>query len=208
MLKSSAVHFNRDHAYRRALNQAPPEHNAKVQAMTKVLNHDKKAGKRSIIFSGSVKELHILRDHLEGQGHKVGILSGAEDAADFKRRANPEKGDPEFDVALLSPAAQEGVNLQSFQVQHNFDVPETYAAADQRAGRIHRTGQSKDVEVHSWHHDHPYEHAALRRLRRKEDLSEVFQSPTGQTDDSGIAQHYERAMHAKHEADVAPGAVA
>ena len=202
MMASSAIHFNRDHAFRRAINRGgPAASNVKVKAVTDVLKHDKGKGKRSIVFSDSVKELHYLREHLESQGLKVGVLTGSEDAADFMRRAAPERGEPEFDTVLMSKAGSAGLNLQPYSVQHNYDTPSTHASHDQRAGRIFRSGQSNDVEIHNWHTDHPFEQAALRRLRRKESLSEAFQSSTPLLDDEhGVASSYERALADKHKA--------
>lgn len=196
MLSSSAIHFNRDHAFRRAINRGvPASQNVKVQAMSRVLHHDKGRGRRSVVFSDSVKELHYLRDHLESQGFRVGTLTGSDDAAEFKRRAAPERGSPEFDVVLMSKAGTEGLNLQPYQVQHNYDVPDTHASHEQRSGRIYRTGQTSDVEIHNWFTEHPYESAALRRLRRKESLSEAFQSKTPLLDDAdSIARMYESAL--------------
>ena len=214
MAGSSSIHFNRDHAYRRAINMAPPGQNAKLDGMQSVLQHDQKAGKRSIIFSDRVKELSMLHDHLTKQGLKVGLLHGSmssKETADFMAKANPERGEPEFDTVLLSKAGEAGLNLQPYSVQHNYDVPQTGKSHLQRSGRIHRSGQLNDVEVHDWHTDHAYERAGRRRLRQKFDLGSGFTSSSSLRDENGLVAHYEQALHAQqgavdHEATLGQGA--
>lgn len=60
--------------------------------------------------------------------------------ADFESRAN---------VLLSTEAAGEGRNLQFCRTLINFDIPWNPMRIEQRVGRIHRVGQTRDVRIYN-----------------------------------------------------------
>jgi SNF2 family DNA or RNA helicase len=60
--------------------------------------------------------------------------------ADFESRAN---------VLLSTEAAGEGRNLQFCRTMINFDIPWNPMRIEQRVGRIHRVGQTRDVRIYN-----------------------------------------------------------
>ncbi|MDO9300064.1 MAG: helicase-related protein, partial [Anaerolineales bacterium] len=60
--------------------------------------------------------------------------------ADFEGRAS---------VLLSTEAAGEGRNLQFCRVMINFDIPWNPMRIEQRVGRIHRIGQTRDVRIYN-----------------------------------------------------------
>ncbi|MEW5938852.1 MAG: SNF2-related protein [Chloroflexota bacterium] len=60
--------------------------------------------------------------------------------ADFESRAN---------VLLSTEAAGEGRNLQFCRTMVNFDIPWNPMRIEQRVGRIHRVGQTRDVRIYN-----------------------------------------------------------
>ena len=61
--------------------------------------------------------------------------------ADFEHRAQ---------VLLSTEAAGEGRNLQFCRTMINFDIPWNPMRIEQRVGRIHRVGQTRDVRIYNF----------------------------------------------------------
>lgn len=197
-------------AMRRAVNGAPPEINQKIQAMTAVVRHDLEQGewtdrsgnvqkgKPSIIFTDRLTEAQAIHDHLAKQGVRVGLYHGglsAQERESVRLGFQPEAGgEAKHDVVVATSAAEAGINMQRAKVIHHYDVPQTEKSHAQRSGRAYRQGQQGDVEVHNWSTDAEYEQQGLRRLRRKEGLAAVFQTPIANLDETGIALHYHKAL--------------
>lgn len=204
----------RESAMRRAVNRAPAEINTKLRAMTTILHHDLKhgtwtdrkgetrQGKPSIVFTDSAQEARLIHQHLLNQGMRAGLYHGAlssQERDSVRLGYQPERGDPRYDVLVATSAAEAGLNLQRAKVVHHFDVPQTEKAHAQRSGRAYRQGQQGDVDIHNWHTDTEHEQSARRRLRRKSDLSAVFQTPVDNLDETGIAGAYHRALAHQHQ---------
>lgn len=203
-------------ALRRAVNQAPPEVNTKLKALTEVVKHDINAGtwqdrtgktyngKPSIIFTDSKVEADMIHNHLKAQGIRSGLYHGGlnpKEKEAIRLGFQPEGATPEeqnqrakYDVVVATSAAEAGINMQRGKVIHHYDVPLTEKSHAQRSGRAYRQGQQGDVEIHNWHTDTDYEKNGLRRLKRKSGLAEVFQSPLHHLDENGIAGHYQRVL--------------
>lgn len=206
----------RESAMRRAINQAPPEINTKLQRLTEVVQHDlthgtyrKKdgsegKGKPTIIFTDSAREAKMIHEHLASKGVRSAMYHGgltAQEREKVRLGFQPEGGDePEHDVVVATSAAEAGINMQRGKAIHHFDVPMTEKSHNQRSGRAYRQGQEGDVDVHDWHTDTDYERNARRRLKRKEGLASVFQTPIGSLDETGVAGEYHKALANKHQA--------
>lgn len=81
-------------------------------------------------------------------------------------------------------------------VTDNFIV--THNTHAQRGGRVHRLGQTRNVELTDLIANHPTEAAARRRLAEKYELREIVTSPYEGLDDSGLA-HYLHRRSVEHD---------
>jgi superfamily II DNA or RNA helicase len=152
-------------------------------------------GKPGVVFAHSLEAVKNIATRLESEGHRVVTLTGADSAKekDKKRLAfNPESGDASADILIASDAGSVGLNLQSGRWLANYDTPSTAKTWRQRIGRIHRTGQHNDVEILDAIGDHPTEHAARDRLKKKDQMRQLVTSPLESLDETGLAFYLRR----------------
>ena len=90
---------------------------------------------------------------------------------------------------ILSDAGAVGMNLQRGRWLANYDVPLTHKTLAQRNARIDRIGQKNDVEIHNLVTDSKFDADAVKRVKRKELLQDIFESDWETLDDSGLAKH-------------------
>lgn len=213
---SESLGIIRESALRRAINQAPPEVNTKLKALTDVVLHDvnhatwtdragkEHRGKPSIVFTNSLREARMIHEHLTKQGVRAGLYHGGLNQDEREKVRNgfkPPKGQPRtHDVVVMTGAGEAGINMQTAKAVHHYDVPMTEKSHNQRSGRAYRQGQEGDVDVHNWHTATEYEDRAMRRLKRKTGLASVFQSNIGSLDEHGVAASYQRVTTHKHQA--------
>jgi SNF2 family DNA or RNA helicase len=55
----------------------------------------------------------------------------------------------DFQVLVSTDAGNEGIDLQTAHVLVNWDIPWSLVRLEQRMGRIHRLGQTRDVELYN-----------------------------------------------------------
>jgi hypothetical protein len=55
----------------------------------------------------------------------------------------------DFQVLVSTDAGNEGIDLQTAHVLVNYDIPWSLVRLEQRMGRIHRVGQTRDVELYN-----------------------------------------------------------
>jgi SNF2 family DNA or RNA helicase len=98
-----------------------------------------------IIFTHFRRTLFLLAERLRNLGVSLVIYHGDMDIAaknqaidDFEHSAQ---------VFLSTEAAGEGRNLQFCRTLINFDIPWNPMRIEQRVGRIHRIGQTRDVRI-------------------------------------------------------------
>jgi hypothetical protein len=185
-----AVGTFRESALNRAINLHPES--AKIQEHIRICKDRLAEGKPVVIFAHNLEAVDAIHKGLEKNGIRVVSLTGKdstkEKAAKVARFQPQGGGTPEADVIVLSDAAATGVNLQRAKVLIHHDQPMTYKTHEQRCARIHRLGQTEDVEIMNLLANHPFERAARERVKRKEVLAGTFQSPEGYLDDTGIAE--------------------
>ena len=188
-----AIGVVRDAALRRALSGR-----GKTDALSRIAAERK--GRPGVVFAHHLETVEALAERLTREGHRVRTLTGkhsAKDKDDIKRAFKAG----EFDILLASDAAMVGANLQTGKWLAQFDTPMTAMAHAQRQGRIHRIGQTEDVELLDLVADHPDERVARDRLARKYGLRELVTSPLDTIDDTGLAGLLQRMRAGKASAE-------
>ncbi len=121
---------------------------AKAEAMEKLLQTIlRDPAEKIIIFTHFRRTLEKLAELLQKMGvdfvqyhGEMDMPSKNQAIADFESRAN---------VLLSTEAAGEGRNLQFCRTMINFDIPWNPMRIEQRVGRIHRVGQTRDVRIYN-----------------------------------------------------------
>lgn len=174
-----AIGVVRDAAMRRALSGR-----GKVDALAKIAGERK--GRPGVVFCRHLDQVEALAERLRAEGHRVTTMTGAHGAKE-KDRIKREFQSGQHDILIASDAGAVGANLQHGKWLAQFDVPMTAMLHAQRNGRIHRIGQTEDVELFDLHADHPEERMARDRLARKYGLRDIVTSPLDGLDDTGLA---------------------
>ena len=128
---------------------------AKAEALEKLLTTLFKAdpadkghpGEKVLIFTHFRRTLDLLAERLQKMGISFVVYHGQlTTEAKNKAIANFEA---EARVLLSTEAAGEGRNLQFCHTMVNFDIPWNPMRIEQRVGRIHRVGQTREVHIYN-----------------------------------------------------------
>ncbi len=96
-----------------------------------------------LIFTEHRDTLNYLREHLEIWGYSTCEIHGGMNPRERKQAQEDFRTSRQICVA--TEAAGEGINLQFCHLMINYDLPWNPTRLEQRLGRIHRIGQSRDV---------------------------------------------------------------
>ena len=96
-----------------------------------------------LIFTEHRDTLNHLRNNLERWGYSTCEIHGGMNPQERKETQEHFRMDKQICVA--TEAAGEGINLQFCHLMINYDMPWNPTRLEQRLGRIHRIGQSRDV---------------------------------------------------------------
>jgi superfamily II DNA or RNA helicase len=131
--------------------------------------------KKLLIFTEHRDTLDYLVEKLTKWGFMVTQIQGQMklgDAVSPGTRLYAEKDfkDPEgAQIMVATEAAGEGINLQFCWVMINYDMPWNPNRLEQRMGRIHRYGQTKDVVIFNMVAEGTREGDVMKRLLEKID---------------------------------------
>jgi len=98
-----------------------------------------------LIFTESRDTLDYLERRMRSWGYSVCTIHGAMRLEERVRAEATFKN--EAQVMVATEAAGEGINLQFCHLMINFDLPWNPNRLEQRMGRIHRYGQTKEVYI-------------------------------------------------------------
>lgn len=212
----------RDTAYNRALHSRR-EGNAKLDKLSELVDGYRHAdshhadaegkvikGKPGIVFAHNHESVAAIRARLEKEGHRVGVITGSDDAVAQERtkagfqppgyKSNLERGEPhkhaKHDVLVCSDAVSAGADLPRAEWVMNYDIPQTAANHEQRTARAHRLSSEHPVEMTNLISHTPFEQENWFRLEHKYALSDVSQNPAEKADDSGLQWHIAQAQAA------------
>ena len=101
---------------------------------------------KAVVFTEFRATQEHLRALLQSHGLSVTCLSGDSGGPD-RRQALVDEFRARTQVLLMTEAGAEGLNLQFCNLVVNYDLPWNPQRVEQRIGRCHRYGQSRDVLV-------------------------------------------------------------
>lgn len=103
---------------------------------------------QAVIFTEFADSAQWIADRLRADGYTAKMYSG--------RQTKPERDEVrrefmrgEFQVIVTTDAGNEGIDLQAAHVLVNYDIPWSLVRLEQRMGRIHRVGQTRDVFLYN-----------------------------------------------------------
>ncbi len=123
------------------------ESEIKVRELKKTLDNleSEFSGEKILIFTESRDTLSYLQSKMDAWGYTVTVIHGGlkleeriEAESEFKNHSQ---------VLIATEAAGEGINLQFCHLMINYDLPWNPNRLEQRMGRIHRYGQTKECFV-------------------------------------------------------------
>lgn len=121
----------------------------KLEELRKVMEEKRirQTGEKLLIFTESRETLEYLVEKLTAWGYSVVALHGGLNL-DARIRAEHEFRE-HAQVMVSTEAGGEGINLQFCSLMVNYDIPWNPNRLEQRMGRIHRYGQTKEVHIYN-----------------------------------------------------------
>lgn len=147
-------------------------HGVGQPAKTKALIHlVSRSDEKKIVFTRFRATLDHLHHALEAAGFRVATFHGGLNATE-KDEAIQRFGD-QADILLSTEIGGEGRNLQFCRTVINYDLPWNPMQLEQRVGRVHRIGQTREVFVFNFCLTGSLEHYILKVLHEKLNLFEL-----------------------------------
>ena len=122
----------------------------KLNELLEVLDKRGLRGDRSVkllIFTEHKDTLDFLSETLAVEGFEVAVIHGGMKLRD--RIAAEKRFREQAQIMVATEAAGEGINLQFCHLMMNYDIPWNPNRLEQRMGRIHRIGQTRDVHIYN-----------------------------------------------------------
>ena len=108
----------------------------------------RQTGEKLLIFTESRETLEYLQEKLTAWGYHVVALHGGMNL-DARIRAEHDFHGEQAQVMVSTEAGGEGINLQFCALMVNYDIPWNPNRLEQRMGRIHRYGQTREVHIYN-----------------------------------------------------------
>src|SRR6266702_1277575 len=161
---------------------------AKLDVLTKVL---KETPDRLVIFSDHRPTIELIEERVTKLGRQAIVYWGAHSTAERDKRIRAFHED-QRSVLIATRAGSEGRNLQFCNVLVNYDLPWNPMVVEQRIGRLHRIGQTREVHIVNLAAAGTIESYILELLDRK---IKLFELVVGELDlilgEFGGAQQFE-----------------
>jgi len=148
---------------------------AKLDRLNALLNEEgffDHPDKRLLIFTEFKDSLKYLERCLTKWNFKVGIIHGSmkpgsRNSPGTRLYVEQQFKDGAIQILVATEAAGEGINLQCCHIMINYDIPWNPNRLEQRMGRIHRYGQTKDCLIFNFVARNTVEGHVLERLLDK-----------------------------------------
>jgi len=125
-----------------ALDRLGPTTSAKVDALLELAG---RSPEKKIVFTRFRATLDELDAALSLAGHRVSVFHGGLSSAE--KQAAIDAFEQDAEILLSTEVGGEGRNLQFCRTVVNYDLPWNPMTIEQRVGRVHRIGQTRDVYV-------------------------------------------------------------
>src|SRR5256885_14459065 len=116
---------------------------SKLTVLTDLL---KETPDRVVVFSDHRPTIELIEERVTKLGRKAIVYWGAHSTPERDKRIRAFHED-ERSVLIASRAGSEGRNLQFCNVLVNYDLPWNPMVVEQRIGRLHRIGQTREVHI-------------------------------------------------------------
>src|SRR5262245_8183838 len=116
---------------------------AKLNVLTKIL---KETDGRVVVFSDHRPTVELIEQRVKTLKRTPIVYWGAHTTAERDKRIRTFHDD-ERSVLIATRAGSEGRNLQICNVLVNYDLPWNPMVVEQRIGRVHRIGQTREVHI-------------------------------------------------------------
>ena len=116
---------------------------AKLNVLTAIL---KETPDRVVVFSDHRPTVELIAQRVEALGRQAIVYWGAHTTPERDKRIRAFHAD-ERSVLIATRAGSEGRNLQFCNVLVNYDLPWNPMVVEQRIGRLHRIGQTREVHI-------------------------------------------------------------
>jgi SNF2 family DNA or RNA helicase len=116
---------------------------AKLNVLTAIL---KETPDRVVVFSDHRPTIELIEQRVEALGRQAIVYWGAHSTPERDKRIRAFHAD-ERSVLIATRAGSEGRNLQFCNVLVNYDLPWNPMVVEQRIGRLHRIGQTREVHI-------------------------------------------------------------
>jgi len=148
---------------------------AKLSKLKNILHEEgffNDPNKRLLIFTEFKDTLEYLVAKLKEWGFNVGFIHGSmkpgsRDEPGTRLYSEQQFREGKIQILVATEAAGEGINLQVCNILFNYDIPWNPNRLEQRMGRIHRYGQTKDCFIFNFVATNTVEGRVLRRLLDK-----------------------------------------
>lgn len=136
----------------------------------------KSTNKKIVLFAKFIEFHEILQDYLRLAGIPFVSITGKQSPKEKDKNKELFNSDPSVQIILLTGAGKFGLNLQVTNQIIFVDLPYTPTDVFQYIGRIFRTGQTEDVDVHFLYHEESLEENLFSVLeRRQQEIDILFE---------------------------------
>lgn len=142
---------------------------AKLQTLERLLGTHKE---QVIVFSEHLPTLDLIRQRVDRLGRRAVVYKGGLSREDRAKQLKAFR-DTRDAVFVATRAGTEGLNLQFCNVLVNYELPWNPMVVEQRIGRIHRIGQTRDAHIVNLAAEDTIEAHILRLLDQKIKLFEL-----------------------------------
>jgi len=123
---------------------------------------------KAIVFTQFRTTMEFLARELEAAGHTTTVFHGGLPSPD--KEASIARFRDGARVLVSTEAGGEGRNLQFCRTVINYDLPWNPMKIEQRIGRVHRLGQTEDINIYNFATEGTVESHVLEILHRKIDM--------------------------------------
>ena len=144
--------------------------NSKMKVVEELV---RKTSEKVIIFTEFLATQSYIRTRLEQAGILTLAFDGSLSASRKEFVKYEFKERPQYQVMVCTESGGEGINLQFCNTMINYDLPWNPMRLEQRIGRIHRLGQTRDVYIYNLYTRNTVEEHLIRLLSEKVKMFEM-----------------------------------